>query len=142
MSDYIYLIAPAVGWAAAMIIKVVLASKEGGRGWQDILRDGGGMPSSHTSFMVALATVIGLNEGIDSVVFAIVASLTLIIIYDSTGVRRTTGEQTVAIAEIEKHAKEVLKSKIHNSRGHNYLEALAGCALGLVVGLVLYAVIL
>jgi hypothetical protein len=135
MKDYIYLIAPASGWLVAQAIKFTLSLRKDGVNWQDLLQSGG-FPSSHAAFMVSLATVVGVNQGIKSVIFAVVASLTAVIVYDSAGVRRTTGEQTDAILELEKVSGHSLKSKIHDSKGHSVTEVVAGVFVGLAVGFV------
>jgi acid phosphatase family membrane protein YuiD len=65
MSDYIYIIAPICGWLVAQGIKFFLSLRKDGISWNDFVQSGG-MPSSHTAFMVALLTVIGVNNGIQS----------------------------------------------------------------------------
>jgi acid phosphatase family membrane protein YuiD len=91
--------------------------------------------------MVAITSVVGFNQGIKSVVFGISASITAIILYDSIGVRRTTGEQTDAILELSEDRNKHFKTKIHVSRGHDYLEVVVGCIVGFVVGYVLNNII-
>lgn len=48
----------------------------------------GGMPSSHSSMIIALTTAIGLTSGAGSNVFAVSVIFSSIVIYDATGVRR------------------------------------------------------
>jgi len=133
MSKYQYLIAPVMGYLVAQIIKFILLLRKDGVQWQDLLQSGG-FPSAHIAFMVALSTLIGLEQGIDSVYFAIVASLTAIIIYDSIGVRRTTGEQTAALRQLTKDGKKKFNYEIHDSKGHTTTEAIAGFILGIIIG--------
>jgi len=124
-----------MGWMIAQAIKFFLSLRKDGINWKDFVQSGG-MPSSHSSFMVSIATVVGISQGIKSAIFAIVASVTAIVIYDSLGVRRTTGDQTEAILELSKYNRPT-KVIIHNSRGHNIAEVIVGCLVGLLVGLVL-----
>jgi len=136
MKNYIYIIAPALGWLAAQAIKFILANRKDGINWGDFLQSGG-FPSSHSAFMVALTTVVGINYGIKSVTFAVVAAVTAIILYDSFGVRQTTGNQTKAIFELAERSKIRLRSKIHISEGHTVMEVFSGCLLGILVGVIL-----
>lgn len=140
MSDYIYLIAPALGWIVAQSLKYVITLRKDGIRWGEAF-ESGGMPSSHSSLIVALTTVIGINEGITSVAFGIAASLTAVIVYDAMGVRRTTGEQTDAIAELAKLTGHKLRKTITVSRGHKPAEAAVGCLVGLAVGVLTAAVL-
>jgi uncharacterized protein len=135
MKDFNYLIAPILGWLVAQAIKFGLTLRKDGISWSDAVQSGG-MPSSHSSFMVALTTLIGLEQGIKSVVFAISFSVTAIIVYDSFGVRRTVGEQCDAIDNL--CDKNVTKPKIHISKGHTPAEVMFGCITGFTVGLLVY----
>ena len=140
MSEYVYLIAPILGWVVAQTLKFVISLRKDGLQWGDAMQSGG-MPSSHSAFMTALTTVIGINISVTSVAFGIAASLTAIIVYDAIGVRRTTGQQTDAIAELAKATNHKLKTTIVISRGHSVAEVTVGCIVGVLVG-VLVAVVL
>ena len=48
----------------------------------------GGMPSSHSSFVTCLSTLVGIYRGFDSIEFAICIVFALIVMYDASGVRR------------------------------------------------------
>ncbi|WP_347338325.1 divergent PAP2 family protein [Tumebacillus amylolyticus] len=116
----------------------------------------GGMPSSHSAGVMALASSSGYREGVGSTMFAITCVLGLIVMYDAMGIRRHAGEQAMAINELEeafdkhietddpefsrrglrrqrKHLKELL--------GHQPIEVAGGAAFGVAVGLV-YSLIL
>lgn len=140
MKQYLYLIAPILGWMVAQSIKFALTLRKDGLRWGDAVQSGG-MPSSHSAFMTALSTVIAINVGVTSVAFGIAASLTGIIVYDAMGVRRTTGQQTDAIKELAKASNHSLKTEITVSRGHTPAEVTVGCLVGLMVGLIVSAVL-
>lgn len=131
MKSYAYIIAPIIGWIVAQGIKFALSLHKDGVTLSDAV-ESGGMPSSHTAFMVALTTAIGLGEGFESVAFAICVAITAIIIYDSMGVRKTTGDQTIAIEKIAKAQK--IQIAIHGSNGHTPLQVIVGFAIGVAVG--------
>ena len=133
MEGAIYIIAPLLGWAVAQGIKFVLSLRKDGVTIYDAFQSGG-MPSSHSAFMISLSTVIGLNEGFSSAVFGLSIALSAIVMYDARGVRLATGQQTDVIRQLAKPAK--IKINITNARGHRILEVMVGAAIGVVVGLV------
>jgi uncharacterized protein len=139
MGDYIYLIAPLSGWVVAQSIKFGLTLRKDGVTIQDAVQSGG-MPSSHTAFMVALTTVVGLTTSISDIAFGITAAVTGIIIYDALGVRRTTGQQTEAIKQLAKASKAKIGT-IDNAKGHTLPEVVVGALIGLAVGIICYNVL-
>lgn len=138
-SKYALLVAPFAGWIAAQLLKFIFTLRKDGVSLHDAIQSGG-MPSSHSAFMTSLSIAIGLTEGIDSAIFAVSLALTAIIMYDATGVRRTTGEQTVALIAIAKKTGAKIQLH-HDARGHTPIEVAAGALVGLATG-VLTVVIL
>jgi acid phosphatase family membrane protein YuiD len=82
----------------------------------------GGMPSSHSTLVASLTTAIGIQTGWDSVATAISIIFSIIVMYDSAGVRR----------EGEFH-QERLKELL----GHTPVEVIAGAALGILMAIIL-----
>lgn len=140
MQRYQYIIAPVLGWLIAQGIKFVLSLRKDGLQLVDFVQSGG-MPSSHSSLILALTTVIGLEQGITTVAFGITATVAGIVIYDATGVRRTTGQQTEAIKELAIANKIELDTTINNARGHSLPEVLVGSFLGIFIGVIVYAIL-
>ena len=60
----------------------------------------GGMPSSHSATVCALATATGMVYGGGSFEFAIAVILAIIVMHDAMGVRRETGIQAKVINEM------------------------------------------
>lgn len=130
-----------IAWGMAQILKVPLEYFRSKQINWALLLSSGGMPSSHSALMVGATYGAGLFIGFDSPVFAVVFSITMIVIYDATGVRRQAGLHAEKINmligellsgdfEAEKKLREVL--------GHTPLEALGGVLLGLIVAQVLW----
>jgi acid phosphatase family membrane protein YuiD len=96
----------------------------------------GGMPSSHTSFVTALATSVGKLNGWDSSSFAIALCFALVVMYDAAGVRRAAGNQAkvlnIIIEDISQH-KPLGEEKLKELIGHTPKEVLAGAILGIVI---------
>ncbi len=92
----------------------------------------GGMPSSHSAFVVSLATAIYFHEGL-STAFAVSLVLALIILRDAFGVRRTVGNEGKDIQRLFKMHK--IKSKFHYSLGHTPAQVAVGAVLGFLTTL-------
>ena len=133
-----YLSVAALGWILAQGLKYVFAvikTKRIGNFRQ--FYTSGNMPSSHSACVVGLATIIGLRDGIDSALFGIAFLFAAIVMYDAVMVRRSSGEQGIAIQELIKLGK----SKIvlpRAAKGHTPAEVLVGAVLGLLIGLGVY----
>jgi acid phosphatase family membrane protein YuiD len=103
--------------------------------WTLYLR-AGGMPSSHTALIIAVAHAIGLTAGFDSAPFALAFVVAMIVVYDATGVRRQAGLHAEVINALVRDlvAGHPLKqATLVELLGHSPLEALAGGLLGLIV---------
>ena len=103
----------------------------------------GGMPSSHSSFVTCLATVIGVKHGFNSDLFAVVVVFALIIMYDATGVRRAVGEQAKIINRLIEdlttgEKKEMIYKELKELVGHTPVEVLVGAVLGILLGLIFF----
>ena len=112
------------------------------KSWQKaLLFSTGGMPSSHSSLVFALAMSIGLYEGFGTTAFAISAVLALVIMHDAQGIRRAAGKQAEAInflfSKLEGQGIK-LEKKLKELLGHQPIEVVAGAFLGLVVALVAF----
>ncbi|HIJ10483.1 TPA: divergent PAP2 family protein [Candidatus Woesearchaeota archaeon] len=90
----------------------------------------GGMPSSHSAFVVSLATIIYLVEGATSV-FAISLVFAFVVLRDAYGVRRSVGKEGIAIRKLFKLHK--IDSKDHYAMGHTPLQVAIGSLIGFLV---------
>lgn len=127
------LIAGVVAWGLAQLLKVpirFLVARQWD--WALLLR-AGGMPSSHSALVAAVAHAIGLFVGFDTPLFALALTLAIIVIYDATGIRRQAGKQAEIInAMITDLARghPLKEAQLREVLGHTPLEALAGMLLG------------
>lgn len=125
-----YLIAAGSAWAVAQILKYLFGVMGSGR-WHDAstFLHSGNMPSVHTATTVALSTTIGLIDGTNSALFALSLLLTAIVAYDAMGVRRSSGEQGVALLLLlSPKAKPP-----YVALGHQPMEVLVGAIVGVAV---------
>ena len=86
------------GFGAQVLKLIIYWFKHKRLSWHDLVVTGG-MPSSHSAFVVSLATIIFLEEGI-STTFTISLVLAMIVIRDAFGVRRSVGEEGMVINRI------------------------------------------
>lgn len=99
----------------------------------------GGMPSSHSSFVTALAVMVGYDKGFSSTEFAMVAVFAVIVMYDASGVRRAVGKQAELLNQIVDdffHGKFDQHEKLKELVGHTPKEVLFGALLGILIGIV------
>jgi len=100
----------------------------------------GGMPSSHSSFVTSLTTLVGLERGFASLEFAVVFVFSSIVMYDASGVRRAVGKQAVILNQIVEDLQTkryVENAKLKELVGHTPKEVLFGAILGVLVALLL-----
>lgn len=133
-----YFIAIIAAWLIAQGVKYLLVAVKN-RSFDHVrqLYLSGNMPSAHSATVVALVTVIGLKDGIDSGLFALAALFAGIVMYDAMMVRRSSGEQGVAIQQLIKEQKSSIPLP-RAAKGHTPLEVLAGAVLGFIIGLVVF----
>jgi acid phosphatase family membrane protein YuiD len=136
ISPYLYAIAG--GWIVAQGAKyVVVVVKTKNFSHLRQLYLSGNMPSAHSATTIALLTVIGFKDGVGSGLFGLGALFASIVIYDSMMVRRSVGEQGLAIQElIKERLSEVILPRA--AKGHTPLEVLVGITVGVLVGAVVF----
>lgn len=125
-----------IAWLIAQLSKVVTTLVIEKRLNLYRLVGSGGMPSSHSSFVMGLSTSIGLVKGWDSASFAIALVFSLVIMYDASGVRRAVGKQAIILNtmldDLSKH-KHIEQEKLKELIGHTPYEVLVGAILGIVI---------
>ena len=101
----------------------------------------GGMPSSHSALVTALATGVGKIQGWSSFEFAIATVFAVIVMYDATGVRQAAGKQAKIlnqmVEELFQDNHSISEEKLKELLGHTPVQVLAGCALGIAVSLLI-----
>ena len=101
----------------------------------------GGMPSSHSAVVCALATAIGIHEGISSTYFILSLVFALVVLRDSVGVRRAAGLQAKALNNLGKQISKFTEQEFHSVKeiqGHTPLEVLVGSCLGIIISVVFF----
>jgi len=125
------------GFGTQLVKLVLIWFKHKALTWHDLIVTGG-MPSSHSAFVVSLATIIYLVEGA-STAFAISLVFAFVVIRDAFGVRRSVGREGQAIQKLLKLHK--IKSKFHYAMGHTPLQVSIGSILGFIISLGVYCLL-
>lgn len=135
------LVSAVLGWFIAQVLKTLIHLFFTKKFVAERLVGSGGMPSSHSATVCALATAILIQEGADSLFFAIALILAIIVMHDAMGVRRETGIQARILNEMmqlfadmgsDMPAQEKLKEFV----GHTPLQVLIGAILGILIALI------
>lgn len=116
----------------------------------------GGMPSSHSSGVTALITAIIIQHGWRSPFTAIAMTFGTLVMFDSMGVRRQSGEHGIIINELIEDIQllgkslkgasaEMVKEELDNNHmhqnvflGHKPVEVLLGSLYGMVLSILTY----
>lgn len=139
MNGIIVIICFVLGFTIAQLIKFFVFLAKGGslNEAKSYLTRSGGMPSGHSASITAATIYLGFSQGFNSPIFALALCLSVIIIYDAVNVRYATGEQGKVINKLL--SKTGRKEKlVRIVEGHTLPEALAGIALGLLIGALMF----
>ena len=124
-----------IAWAAAQGIKIILTLIVDQKFDASRIVGTGGMPSSHSSFTMALSFSIGKYYGFDSPLFAIALIFSFVTMYDAQGIRRAAGKQAEILNMLILEHKIPDVDELKELLGHTPLEVAAGALLGILIGL-------
>lgn len=139
--ENVVFVSAAIGWLVAQILKTLIHMFFTKKFVAERLIGSGGMPSSHSATVCAMATAACVHFGAQSFEFAISLILALIVMYDAMGVRRETGIQSKLINEMMEAFAEMGKSELPSEEklkefvGHTPLQVLVGAILGILIAL-------
>ena len=127
-----------LAWFVAQLIKVLLELVVNRHFDAKRFVTSGGMPSSHSSFVVAGTTALGRLYGIGNPLFALAVMLSAVVMYDACNVRRSAGDTALLVnqllAHVEKLTAEDFADDLKIIMGHTPLQVAAGAILGILVG--------
>ena len=144
------LIASLSAWIIAQLIKMIMTLAVDRKFSFERLFGDGGMPSGHSATVMALATSMGISQGLDSPLFALAFLFAAVVMRDACGVRREAGKQATSIKELAEalntlvHEKDVTikTEKLKVLVGHTPLQVVMGAILGFGVALFYMLVII
>ena len=132
---------------AAQLLKFVIGWWRNRRMDLSYLAGAGGMPSSHSALVSALATAVGLTEGFDAPDAMIAVGFALIVLCDAATLRRAAGEHAKLLNRLVEKVNDKLDAqerleaaRLRERLGHSRREVLAGMAFGIGVAFFVCAV--
>jgi hypothetical protein len=125
-------------WFVSQLLKVIIGMVQKKHVDFRYLINSGGMPSSHSALVCALATSVAAIEGIGSASFGIATILALVVMYDAAGVRRSVGRLSAImnrmVREIREHRPTAyLEHDLRELVGHTPFQVIIGAILGVAV---------
>ena len=106
----------------------------------------GGMPSSHSAAVMALAIASFIQYGVGSFQFTVSIVLAIIVMRDASGVRRETGEQAKVINQLVQERDETkdpdIDAELKELIGHTPLQVFIGAILGCIVPFIFWGIML
>jgi acid phosphatase family membrane protein YuiD len=130
-----------VAWFIAQFYKVVVSiiidkKLSIRRFWET-----GGMPSSHSSTVSALATSVGIVYGTVTPLFAVSIVFAIIVLHDAAGIRRAAGKQAGVLNRLGTSLSKLIderfsEEKLKELLGHTPVEVLIGTIVGIAVAFI------
>ena len=130
-----------VAWFLAQVIKVILDLILTRKfDWHRFVSSGG-MPSSHSAFVVACTTAVAQTEGLASPLFGVCVVMAAVVMYDACNVRRSAGDTAKLVNQLLRHVEKLTAEDFADDlkiiMGHTPLQVLIGALLGVAVGMLL-----
>lgn len=131
----------ATGWLVAQVLKTIIYGILNKTFNPERMVGSGGMPSSHSATVTALATASGIQYGLGSFEFAVSAIVAIIVMYDARGVRLETGKQAQVLNEVMEilqimGKKMSYEDKLKEFVGHTPVQVAVGALLGILIALI------
>lgn len=130
------LIGALIAWSLAQLVKLPIDYLRSHRWNWSLLLSTGGMPSSHSTLVTAIAHGTGMVQGFDSPAFAVATALAMVVIYDATGIRRQAGfhaEMINTMVQDLMQGHPLQQERLAEVLGHSPAEAAVGFLFGIVI---------
>lgn len=137
-----YIAVPFAVWAITQLTKFTISAYKGKLDLRNLYASGG-MPSVHSAVVCSLATTALVLDGLGSHLFGFTTIFAAIIIYDSLGVRRSSGEQGAALnmvlTSLSRDRQSLINPdlRLREVLGHEPKEVVVGAVTGIFLALVL-----
>ncbi len=156
----VMLVAAIIGWVSAQLIKTILHVVQTKKFDPERILGAGGMPSSHSATVCALAVTASKVCGVNSPEFALSMVLALVVMYDACGVRRAAGlhareinrlrrivdklddeiveqlDEEIDIEINEEENENKVTRDLKEFLGHTPFQVLCGALLGIIIGMI------
>lgn len=139
----------------AQIIKFIIYSIRTKKSQWRMLISTGGMPSSHTAFVIALTISLGMiqfrtGSGTIDWSFTVAVVFSCIVIHDAMGVRLEASKHAKILNRLAEYMTEEEKQEIGYGKkgvlkemlGHKGSEVIGGVIVGVIVGLIGFFIVM
>jgi len=131
------------GFLGAQLLKFVFAWWRDGKWNFHELCASGGMPSSHSALVAALACAVGFTDGFDEPYAMIAVGFGLLVLCDAATLRREAGEHAkilnIVIGKLNDRLDDrerIEVAKLKERLGHKRREVFAGTLFGILMAFV------
>lgn len=152
----VVLLVAVIGWVAAQLLKTISYAIKYKTFNPERIWGAGGMPSSHSALVSALAIATARVEGIGSTEFALAMALALVVMYDACGVRHEAGRHAREInrlrkivgklddevvekldeeIDIETEQQDEMGKDLKEFLGHTPFQVICGSLLGILIAM-------
>ena len=151
IGDNHMLLSAGAAYLLAQIVKVIIEIIMNRKfpGFRRLFTGNGGMPSSHSATVCALATTAGIECTLSSPIFALCMIFAIVVMTDASGVRRETGTQAVIINQMMDQFKEMARDgfkqtpefyqeRLKELIGHTPSQVRAGAGLGVIIAVAMH----
>ncbi len=138
-----------IAWMVAQLLKLIInalkyslkKSENKPKLTPEVLFKLGGMPSSHTATVIALAASVGLHSGWNSDIFAVAGVFSFIVMFDAINVRRPVGKLTDAFNSLRKKVLGQDTEDVKKVEGHTFPEVVGGFIVGIAVAYIMVRIV-
>jgi len=132
-----------ISLVGAQVLKVLIVLITERKFDRQRIRGTGGMPSSHSSSVTALAASVGFVEGFSSSEFTIALVLAFVVMYDAMGIRRAAGRHAEILNELMQDLADSMKDgfkpeTLRTLLGHTFPQVVGGAILGILVSMIIF----
>lgn len=131
------IIATLMAWFITQTVKVVFIAIKNKKFNLSLYFIPGGFPSSHSASVTALSTVVGLESGFDSAIFAVALAFTVFVLYDASVLRRAAQKQAQSLNDLMEFIKIKEMEPLREVLGHSLFEIFVGSIIGIAIGLLI-----
>ncbi len=140
LDEYIILLLPLFAGFLAQLIKFIIKSNKQEFNLKNILIYAG-MPSGHSAMVISLSTIIGLELGLTSPIFAVSIVFALIVIRDALGIRRYLGQHGRMLNVLVKDLRDdkILDEDyphLVEKIGHTPAQVMVGSIIGFLISII------
>ncbi|MEK7139176.1 MAG: divergent PAP2 family protein [Patescibacteria group bacterium] len=135
MSQYSIIFIPVIGALVAQLAKVIGALYHRQFTWH-VWKEYGGMPSAHAAFVFAALTEVALLDGVASTSFILALVLTVVIVRDASGYRRTMDHHAATLNRLIDElpaARQTHYTTFDSTMGHTPWQITVGAVIGALV---------